>query len=491
VDTSFSKRWNQLIQGTLFLFWGEALGFPVALVIVAFLARTLGPENYGMFILTATVITWIKWSIVSVFSRATVKLIGEAEEWRAVAVTIVRAHFFISLGVAVLSFFLAGPIGLLLKETDVTDYLRLFVLDIPLFSLVHAYQNILTGCGRFQERALSSTAYLLAKLILIVLFVGLGFSISGAILGNIGASLVGLMVIHLFFVPFLLFEKPGFPLRKLAAHSIPQFLFAISMRFFSSMDLLALKILGMGIAQVGFYGAAKNLSQGTGIFSLSFSPVLISNLSAALRTGDRELAKKMARQAMRLVIALLPFAALAAGAANEITGFVFGTQFLMSGPFFALLIWGATALIMISVTTGILTVADKPVWAFAVAGPLFLLALGGYLVFIPRFGAIGAAMVTTTLAVIGALASVLSVYRIWGILPPAGTFLRCGIISILVYFLASAWNTTGLLLLVKMAALGTIILIFFLVSREMRAKEIAFLRSMFWPSMPNRATNND
>jgi O-antigen/teichoic acid export membrane protein len=260
---------------------------------------------------------------------------------------------------------------------------------------------------------------------------------------------------------------------------VPLFLFALSMRICDKLDLLVLKVLGATAAQAGIYGAAQNLSLVPGIFALSFSPLLLSTLSRVLCAGDTCLAKATSRDAMRVVIGLLPFAGMTAGAAPEIVGLIFGPAFLPAAPLLALLIFAGVARVMISVTTAILTAAGKPGWTFALIGPLLPLTTAGYLLLIPRWDAIGAALVTSLFAGLGALAAVLAVYRIWRILPPAATLLRSTLLCGLAYTLAILWPTPGLLLLLKLPVIGLIVGLWFLLLGEFSAGEIAMVRSMF------------
>src|SRR4029453_1013972 len=100
---------------------------------------------------------------------------------------------------------------------------------------------------------------------------------------------------------------------------------------------------------------------------------------------------------------LLPAAAIVAGAAREIVLLVFGQSFLPAAPLLSLLIFGALALLMLSVTTSILISAGKPGWILHTAWPLPLCAAAIHLFLIPRFGAFGAALVTSVLAWAAAL----------------------------------------------------------------------------------------
>lgn len=476
---------RQMLEGTVRVFLAEALIVPTGLLTAAFLTRRLGPEGYGLLTLAGTVVAWMEWTVTSAFARATIKFVGAAEDWRPVGATLMRLHLMASGGATLLIWLVAGPIAILLREPVLAAYLRLFALDIPLFTLAQLHRNILIGVGGFSQRALASAGRWMARLLLVFFLVGLGLSVPGAILSSIGASLVDL-AIGRFYIRPPLFHSSTFPKQRLWGYALPLSLFALSMRLYERLDLLALKGLGGTAAQAGIYGAAQNLSLALGIFSLSFSPLLLSTLSRMLRTGESHLAKVMGRNAMRAVIGLLPFAGLTAGAAREIVGLVFGPPFSPAAPLLALLIFGALALTMISVTTAILTAGGKPGWTFALAGPLVPLAIAGHLLLIPRLGAIGASLVTTLFAHLGALATVVAVYRLWQILPPAATVWRSTLLCGVAYALAVLWPTPGLLVLLKLPVVGLIIGLLFLVMGEFSAGEIALVRSIFrWRTAPD------
>ena len=465
------------LDGTIRVFLAEALLLPTGVLTAAFLTRRLGPEGYGLFTLAAILVSWVEWSITSVFARATIKFIGEAQDWRPVGATVTRLHLLASSGSTFLLWLLAPLIARLLNEPALATYLRLFALDIPLFCLAHAHRNILIGIGSFRERALASTGRWIARLLLIVFLVELGLSVPGAIVGSIGASIVEL-VIGRFYVRPSLFRPSTFPARQLWAYAVPLLLFAMSLRLFDKLDLLALKVLGGTVAQAGIYGAAQNLALVPGIFALSFSPLLLSTLSRVLREGEVTLAREMSRDAMRVVVGLLPFAALTAGAAPEIVDLILGSSFSAAAPLLAVLIFGALALLMISVTTAILTAAGRPGWTFALTGPLVPLAIIGHLLLIPRFGAIGASAVTALGAGLGALASVLAVHRLWRVLPPIATLLRSGLVAVVAYAVARLWPTPGLLFLVKIPAIGILIVLAFLLLGELNAREMGVARAL-------------
>lgn len=475
---------RHMLDGTVRIFLAEAL-FPLTgLVTAIFLTRRLGPEGYGLLTLAATLIVWVEGSITALFARATYKLVAEAEDWRPIGATILQWYLAIGCGMTLLLWVCAAPLARLFDEPALVSYLWLFALDIPLFSLAQAHRNILVGVGRFRQRALTSVGRWVARLLFIIVFVELGFSVHGAILGSIGASLVEFSIGRWYIRPAL-FRRSPVPIRQLWSDTGPLFLSALSLALYHKLDLVAVKMLGGTAEQAGLYGAAQNLTIAPGIFALSFAPLLLSTLSRMLRTEDRRSAQGIGRDAMRVVIGLFPFAGMTAGAAPEVVSAIFGPAFLPAAPLLAVLIFGALALVMISVTTAILIAAGKPGWTFAITGPMVPLALIGHLLLVPWLGAIGASLVTTVIASLGALAATAAVYRLWRIVPPLGTVGRSVMLCGAAFALATLWPAPGALLLIKLPALTIFVGLAFLVLEEFNAREIALIRSLVdWRTTP-------
>jgi O-antigen/teichoic acid export membrane protein len=157
---------------------------------------------------------------------------------------------------------------------------------------------------------------------------------------------------------------------------------------------------------------------------------------------------------MRLVFLLLPFAALTSAAADELVVLFLGPAFRPGGPLLALLIFGAIALTMISITTAVLTAAERPAWTVGLVVPMLAAAMAGHLVIIPRWGSMGAALVTTVVSVGGAVAATAAVARVWRILPPRATVLHSLAVSAGAYMAGVLWPAAGLLLLAKLSVIA-------------------------------------
>ena len=447
-----------------------------AIITVSFLTRWLGPADYGLFVLCAAVITWLEFSVTSLFARATIKLIGEAQDWKPIGAKVIQVYLLVSGGIMLLLWSFAGPIAMLLREPALTAYLRLFALDIPVVAMAASHRHILVGIGGYTGAGASTAGRWIGRMVLIISLVGLGLSVQGAILGIIGASLVELAIVRFYVRPPLLRSSP-FPVRRLLSFAAPIFLSSLSLRLFR-LDLVALKAFGGTAEHVGFYGAAQRLSDVLVVFGQSISRLLLSTLTRAVRDGERAQAQVIARNALRFVIMLLPLAIMVTGVAQDIVSLILGPRFILAAPIQAVLVFAALGTIMIAMNHTILLAADKPKWTAGLTVPMVPVAIVGHVSLIPLLGAIGAAIVTTSVACLIALASTIAVYRVFGILPPAATVCRSVLISGTSYALATLWATPDFWVLIKLAVITITIPTFYLLLGELTTEEIQFVRSV-------------
>lgn len=473
---------RQVVDGSLRILMAEGLILPTGLITAAFLTRHLGPAKYGLFTLASVVVLWIEFLVTSAFSRAAIKLIGHAEDWRPWGGTLVRFYMVAGTLAAVLLWLVSGELGRLLGEPAMAGYLRLFALDIPIFSLATAHRDILVGMRRYHERALASAVRWISRLVLIVVLIWAGLSVRGAIWAMIGASLLDFAMARYYARPPLWGRFPV-RLQQLWEYALPLFLAGVSMRLFDKLDLFVLKVRGASAATVGLYGAAQNLTVVPALIGTAFAPVLLAALTHTMRSGDENLAREVARDAVRFTLALLPFAALVAAASPAIASLVLGQAFAPAAPFLALLIFAGFARLLVSVNLSILIAAERPRWVLLLTGPVVPVAIAAYVVAIPHWGARGAALTTTALTVFLTISSLAAVYLAWGIKPSTSSMARTALFSVVVYAAALAWPATGIMLLVKLTVIGALVPVAYFASGEFGRGEIGLLRSVVRPEI--------
>jgi O-antigen/teichoic acid export membrane protein len=474
-----SGHGRHLASGMLKVLPAQVLALVTGFAIAAFLTRQLGAELYGLFSVAATIVVWVELSITVMFSQATVKFLAEATDWQAVASTLAQAQLVVSLGATALLVAAAPALASWLRSPELAVYLRLFALDVPLFALSRVHRSSLIGREAFGQAALVTAVRWLSRLVLVFLLIGLGLSLTGAILASIGASLAQLIVVRLFVQPALL-TRPAFPLRRLAGYALPLFFYTIGMRLFRHLDLLVVKALAGTPAAAGHYGAAQNLTiVPLSMLAGSLAPLLLATMTRLLRQEQDKAAQAMAGQAMRLVLCLLPFAGLVAGSAPEIVSLFYGSAFLPAAPVVSLLIFAALAITLISIGTTALTAASRPGWTFALTGPLVPLALGAHMVLVPRFGPAGAAAATTALAWLGAGATTLAVHLRCHVSPSPTTAFRTALTAVIAYALSWAWHTSGAWVILELTAMAVIVSLWLFLLGELTGQDLAFARSLF------------
>ncbi len=472
-----SSTGRRMMDGTARILLAELL-FPLtALITTGFLTRQLGPQGYGLLALALTTIIWIEGAITSFFAKATIKFVGETSDWKPVGAMVVRLSLKVGIAAMVLVWLLAAPISILFNEPDLALYLRVCAVDIPILCLGQAYRNVLIGTGNYQAGAVARAGRWLARMCLVVVLVEAGLSITGALLGVIGASVVELWLSRWYLGSGMFIKPPRMPI-PIQRYGALLFLSSLCLIFYNGMDLFMLKILGGTATQAGIYSAAQSLSLLPGLFSWTFSSLLLATLSRQLADRQGERAREVARDAMRVTLWLVPVAAIIAGAAPEIVQVVFGSAFMPAGPLLALLIVGAVANVVLMVSLTIMTAVGLPARTVMFTAPLVPLALGGHLLLIPRLGAQGAALVTVGVSLLGAAAAVASVYALWKVGPPVGTLLRSLVIGIVVGAVSMWWPTPGFFVFAKLIVLGMISLLGYWWIGEFRQGEIAVVRSL-------------
>ena len=426
----------------------ESVALPLGLLSTAYLTRQLGPDAYGRFSVVATLVSTLEWLVIAVLARATVKFVAEATDWQPVAATAFRAYLGAGAVVGIVLWAAAGPVAAGLQDPSLATYLRLFAVEIPIFAVATAFRNILAGLGSFSHQALTGAARWVARLALIVVFIELGLAVDGAILGSIGGIVIAASLGQLF-VGRAVWGRADFPARDLWNLAAPVFLLTLSARLFDRLGLLALQALGDSTAETGFYGASQNVLMLSGVVSAAVSPILLSTLAASRRAGTQAHADRVADLAVRASVWLLPFAALVAGSSTEIVALLFGPAFAAAAPLVAWLIFTAVGLVVVSVASAVLIAVGRPWPAIWLTAPLLPVALVGHVLLIPRFGALGAAAVTTSTALLGAAVCLAVACWCWPLKAPLGALARSGAVSLCAYAAAAAWPATGLLLVVK------------------------------------------
>lgn len=474
-----SHRWR-LIDGTFWSVLAQALALPTGLITTGYLTRRLGPEDFGLFVLAMTVATWLAWSIAALCpARAVIKLVAGADDWRPIGKLVLWVHLSLGLGGALLLLVSAPGLASFLSEPALAFYFSLVGIEVLLLNVSQAHRKVLIGLNGFRRQALAVAGRWTARVVAIVLFVEAGLSVAGALLGSAVAVVVEL-VIHRSGARLPLSGHGDVPIRRLVSQAVPLFLFLLCLQIVTKVDLIALKALGGSAAEAGIYGAAQTLASIPGLLTMVIAPLLLTALSRLIAENDVASSRRIVNDALRFILALLPFAAMTAGVADEVVPLIFGSAFAPAAPILATLIFGGVAMVAITILTVVPIVADRPRWPLGATLPMLVLCLAGHAVVIPSYGAEGAAVVTTVALTSGAVVSFVMVHRLWGAAPPWTTTCRSVAISVLVFAVATTWPVDGAWwIIMKFVTLIAMVPLGFVLLGEISGREVERLRQVF------------
>ena len=484
---------KRLSQGSLYVAVGQGIFLLTSFVLYAILARLLEPAPYGLFRVAMTILIWVEITVNNGVPAALQKFLPDASlSEYAVRRAAARVQALVGGGVFLI-FFLAAPLlAALLRDPELTGYLRLALLDMAGMSAYAYYRGFLNGKRAFRQLASAIAAYGLTKLLVSSLLVYAGWGVNGALLGNVASSLGGLAVAYLWSrrwpkAPVSTSAASAGPSgtgrkvdeREILAFVLPAVGFTLASNLLLQIDLLGVQRLVYDDVQVGYYSAAVILADAPRLILLAFSFTLLPSLSHAIAAGDLAQACSYLRQVIRLLaLAILPMVAIVTATASSLAAFVFGETYRPAGPFLAVLIvsYGAYSVYITLVTT--LLAENRPRRALAI--PLALLPVAAVFIWlgITWLGPIGAAW--ASLLCVGSAALIVTVHVLRRYQPGVdpGSLARIALASAVVGGVAWLWSPSGLWLAIGYVLLGSLYLALLLALRELRFQDLTQIATL-------------
>lgn len=133
---------QQILDGTVRIFIADGLMLPTGLLTVAFLTRSLGPEVYGLYSLAAVIVSWLTWTVTSIYARSAIKFVSEAPNWQTVGSFVLRLSLVAGCGTTLMVVLLAPVISNLLGAAKLTGYLQLFAIEIVFVCLANSHKGL-------------------------------------------------------------------------------------------------------------------------------------------------------------------------------------------------------------------------------------------------------------------------------------------------------------------------------------------------------------
>jgi O-antigen/teichoic acid export membrane protein len=428
-------------------------------IVVLVLARTLGPELYGVYGIVYSVLLSVE--LIGRFGlpQAVTKLAAEGGPRQP---RIEATGFTLSMGVYMLifaAFWFGAPF--LAELFNVPSGARLFriaALDIPFCGAYLILSQILTSRHAFTAHAAGIGAYALAKIVGIAVLAAIGPTVEGALLINVASSVAGLAVVAATAGrdPFLPTLAESRSILRLAGSVAA---ISLGLQVLSNIDLWMLNVLVTDSAAVkGDYVASTNVARIPNILAYSLSGMLVPVVARALADNAPDQAAKAINSLLRfMAVVLVPGCAIVAVNAGEILALLFSSSYSSGAPILAVLIFaqGCAYTIYMALANLLIATGQADASAKLALGLVVFAAIVSALL-VTVAGALGAAwssLVTTAVALV-AVAAVLR-----SKVPLKLTLAQClRIAAVAAVVAAVGWwlRTSGFTLLAELAFLGVL-----------------------------------
>lgn len=473
------KAERKLARGTLYNLLSKLIYLSCGFMIFVVMGRLLGPNDYGIFGVVFILINFAYFFLRSGIPNSVVKYIAGDE---SIAYPVMKAALRVQFLWAVFLFvlFFGGAefiTSVILKDEELTTYIRIASLTIIPFALHNVYDSTLLGVRNFSKEATTLIFRSIIRVVLVVGFILLGFGIGGAIAGYFCAAVLGTLLGR----SFCRFPRSNvrYSARKLVSFAIPLIISGGMVTLLLNMDSLFVKrILGHN-DQIGFYFAASTTAHSLYHLFTAFGATLLPSIARSYGNNDIELTKKYIHQAVRYILIItMPIVAVVSATSRELMDLLYGNDFLPAALPLSILILG-NALFALSFTLNITIVAIGRPW---VAASFYLLAvLSGIacnVLLIGKYGLLGAGIAVSIAYTICLIASSTYIYIKFRTLFHWLSMCRIVFASAGIYMIAKSFPVSGIMLPLYYILLFLLYGFFVFLSGELNSEDYEVVRGV-------------
>jgi O-antigen/teichoic acid export membrane protein len=482
----------QTSRGAVLLIGSQGITLVAGFIVQVSLTRLLMPEFYGLYAVAGSVLTWFETLIGSSIGVVFVKSISEGSfptqaMWRLLW----RGYMPFWVGLWLIFSASSWLMATWLKDERLVSFLLVGGLEIPFLGILVATQSLLQGVRSYGWLSVLIATLALVRTFLMVAFVALFRSALWALAGNaisvlIAASL-GLMMVR----PFLKSDRPSesAPFSFAVKTGLPIVVISLLDQITLALDLWTVKRL-MEPEVAGFYGASRVLIVALFAIVGGLGQAWFPAMCYELGRGERERAKALLREVMRvLTVGLLPFAVIVWVTAKPLTVLLFSQKFAPAAEPLRLLVIGASLFVLMGFMRGALIADNEFKLPVVIAAVMTALDFALCYALIPRYGMVGGAMATVLTGGFGAVVTGLLTHARFGAFFPMGTLVRATVASSAIGAVAVFWKTSGLMLPLQYLLLAAIYTGLLVLLGELTSSDWQVLRVVFadiWGSVTVR-----
>lgn len=465
----------KVVRATILLMCSQVIFLASGLAVNFGLARLLGVAEYGSFGLVMSVLVVVELFVITGIPEVMQKFGGERPEAMAQLVKQTLRWQMLYTVLVFAAFELSAPLlAQWFRDPSLTPLLRIAGFDIIVYGLYKYFLGVQNGLHRFAQYTRLGITYSLSRVAAILLLVWLGFSVQGALIGNMIASAAALLLALMFYRPTK--ERVETQPLRYGAWAAQNVLYFVGLNAFFALDLWFIKYF-LSAEEVGLYVSAAVLAKLSYFMSIAISAVLLPSLSRAIALQDEKRATELTQDTLRYLLIFLTLAiVIVALTANELIALFFGKEFVGAAPVLSLLTAGLSGVTLMAVINTIMIARNRMAACFVMVLVLVAVDVVLNIVLVPRYQLMGGAMATS---LVGGCGAVLALWHIRREVKPllfSWSIPRMLGIALGVYALAKSVEFISIDFIVKAIALTGIYFALLWLSKEINAVDLRRLR---------------
>lgn len=471
----------KLARGAFYLLLAEAVFVAAGYLIHVGTGRILGPGSYGTLGILLSLLSHYRIFLATGVNRAVSRYVSR-EPAQTLPIRRQALKIQITLGIALggAVFLLAPVLARLWEEGELTNFIRLTAVFIPIFGVYSVYRGELNGKKLFDREAIVSIFYSTLKVIFVFALIAT-FRVWGALSAYLAAIAGATVLARLKCPPAEPAPNGYFPAGALIGFAFPVVLFSFTVSLIQSLDLYFVRALASGgsAAAAGFYVCAQQFARIPYMALYALSLALFPHVAAKSEAGKGPAAGQI-RGALRLGLLLAwPLTLLTSAFSENLVILVYRPEYAPAAGALRILVFGLTLLAFGLVLTTALTAGGRPWTALALTASTLLAAAALNYILIPRWGISGAAAATTIAAALGTAAAGLTAGKQFGSFINIPSTLKILLSGLLVWSGAVALRPAGWLFAPFSALAVAVYFLLLAAMKEFGKKDVDQVRSLF------------
>jgi O-antigen/teichoic acid export membrane protein len=455
------------------------------LILIPILTKTLGAEGYGIWAQAIVTIALITPLVTLGLSSAMIRFLAAERDKKEIQEGFYSSSlliFFVSLLASSILFIFSEPIAASLFG-GATEVVKLIAVIIPFWNLDTTLFSLFTAFNQMKRYSIFRIAETFGEVGLVAYMVLSGFGIYGAVISILIIRIVIILVMSVLVIKEIGVKIPDFSKLKSYLHFglplVPSTIFAW---IAASSDRYVI-VYFLGIAPVGIYSAAYNISQAAIFMSLApISFVLVPTLSRLYDDKKIEEVKTHLRYSLKYFLMFaIPVAFGVSTLAKQILMILATSEFVYTGsvviPFVALSMV-LSGIYSIIGTIFILVKKTKIyglIWGLAALTNLSL-----NIVLVPYIGILGAAIATLISFAIASAITVRMSFKYLKFEIDWSFIIKSIIAAVIMSLIIWKLNPIGTLnVLVSIGVGAGIYFLILVLLKGIEREEVGFLKSMF------------